>query len=121
MCNAGQIEKKLLRDSFKNEELLPYDILYRRKEAFSNGVSGAVDWYEEMIRRFIEPMISDNELLNSKYEHCPPRTKEALYYRQIFEEYYPSCANVITHLWLPPVELCGEFTDPSARILPVYV
>lgn len=47
MCDAGiPMEKALLRDSFKNEDLLPYEVLYRRKEAFSDGVSGLKrSWY----------------------------------------------------------------------------
>ncbi len=34
-----KMEKALLRDSFKDENLLPKQVLYRRKEAFSDGVS----------------------------------------------------------------------------------
>ena len=47
MCDAGiPMEKALLRDSFKDEDLLPYEVLYRRKEAFSDGVSGLKrSWY----------------------------------------------------------------------------
>ena len=47
MCDAGIVmEKALLRDSFKDEDLLPYEVLYRRKEAFSDGVSGLKrSWY----------------------------------------------------------------------------
>ena len=33
----GEIEKKLIRDAFAG--YLPVDILYRKKEAFSDGVS----------------------------------------------------------------------------------
>ncbi len=40
MCNSGIVmEKSLLRDSFYEEKLLPMEVLYRRKEAFSDGVS----------------------------------------------------------------------------------
>lgn len=41
-----KMEKALLRDSFKDEDLLPTEVLYRRKEAFSDGVSGHKrSWY----------------------------------------------------------------------------
>jgi asparagine synthase (glutamine-hydrolysing) len=40
MCDFGiDMEKALLRDAFKDEDLLPREVLYRRKEAFSDGVS----------------------------------------------------------------------------------
>ena len=34
------MEKALLRDSFAEDDLLPEEVLYRKKEAFSDGVSG---------------------------------------------------------------------------------
>lgn len=41
------MEKALLRDSFENEDLLPLDVLYRKKEAFSDGVSSKEkSWYQ---------------------------------------------------------------------------
>ncbi|MED6234182.1 hypothetical protein ATANTOWER_023894, partial [Ataeniobius toweri] len=40
------VEKHLLRDSFKGQNLIPDEILWRRKEAFSDGVmSEKKSWY----------------------------------------------------------------------------
>ncbi len=42
--------------------------------------------------------------------------KEALYYRRIFNSYYPNRDNVITHYWLPKWQK-EKIVDPSANML----
>ena len=39
MFNDGKMEKQILRDAFNKTNLLPKEVLYRKKEAFSDGVS----------------------------------------------------------------------------------
>lgn len=40
------MEKSLLRDAFAEDDLLPEEVLYRKKEAFSDGVSSnEKSWY----------------------------------------------------------------------------
>ena len=46
-----------------------------------------------------------------------PKTKEGYYYRQIFEELYPNCAQLIPYYWMPK---WTNATDPSARVLKHY-
>ena len=54
---TGQIEKKLLRDSF--EGFLPYEILYRKKEAFSDGVSAENNsWYKIITSKLNEKSLN---------------------------------------------------------------
>jgi asparagine synthase (glutamine-hydrolysing) len=40
-------------------------------------------------------------------------TKEALYYRIIFERTYNKFENIIPYFWMP--KWCGDVSDPSAR------
>ena len=49
MCNQDGVEKHLLRDSFKGLNLIPDEILWRRKEAFSDGMmSVKKSWYNSL-------------------------------------------------------------------------
>ena len=110
------IEKKLLRDSFQ-DNYLPEEILYRRKEAFSDAVSSKeVSWYQTLCKH-IDNIITDDEMkeAKNKYLHNTPRTKEALYYRKIFDEFYGGRDKLIDHYWMPMWQ--GDITDPSATIL----
>ena len=63
--------------------------------------------------------INDSELGTAaqKYPHNPPKSKEALYYRKIFEKYYPNQGHLIPYYWMPR---WTETSDPSARTLKHY-
>ena len=108
--SIDEIEKKILRDSFI--EFLPSDILYRKKEAFSDGVSGNDrSWYQviaEKLDNINIPTFKYNE------KHMCPKTKEQLYYRYLFEQKYSNRENVIPYFWMPK---WSKTTDPSARTL----
>ena len=117
------MEKWLLRESFKEGNYLPYDVLYRKKEAFSDGVSSVKRSWYSIIQEHINEMISDNEFYIAKasYTHCPPPSKESLYFRRLFEEQFGTnvdTAKVIPYFWLP--KWVGNVSEPSARILTVY-
>lgn len=107
---GNNIEKKLLRDSFL--EFLPMDILYRQKEAFSDGVSSSDrSWYKiisEKLNNIDIPKFNYND------EYLSPKTKEQMYYRYLFELNYPGRHNVIPYFWMPK---WSNTTDPSARTL----
>ena len=63
-----------------------------------------------------------NDTVGGRVVECSknvPRTKEALYYREIFNLYFGAeNRNVIPYFWLP--KWCGDVEEPSARILDVY-
>ena len=63
--------------------------------------------------------ISDEVLAaaGERFDGPTPKTKEAYYYRQIFEELYPGCGNLIPYYWMPKWIYA---TDPSQRVLPHY-
>ena len=68
--------------------LLPDEILWRNKCAFSDGVSNQKNSWHTIIKSFFDKKISNNEFENSanKYKHCPPNSKESYYYRKIFDK-----------------------------------
>jgi len=117
MYRQDYMEKKIIRDSFVG--YLPDEILYRSKEAFSDAVSSTeVNWFKTIQTRVAET-ISDEELMNTTYEFNTPKTKDALYFRNIFSEIYPGRENVIAHYWLPKFQ-ADEVHDPSATVLKCY-
>lgn len=113
------IEKYLLRAAFSDQGLIPDEILWRPKEAFSDGVSSVTRSWYEVLQSHIDVQINDEELNDAreKFTHNTPRTKEALYYRRIFEKYYPGMSKWIPYLWMPK---WITSTDPSARTLKHY-
>jgi asparagine synthase (glutamine-hydrolysing) len=52
------------------------------------------------------------------YNFLIPHTKEALYYHEIFDSYYPNQNHICPYYWLP--KLVDNGTDPSARTLKIY-
>ena len=115
------MEKYLIRKAFDTENILPQEVLWRKKEAFSDGVSSEEESWYTTITKYIDNKISDEEFLSgkNKFKHCPPESKEAYYYRKIFcEKYGDKNCEVIPNFWLP--NWCGDVKDPSARVLDVY-
>ena len=86
MCGGDKIEKGILRASF--EGYLPEEILWRQKEQFSDGVG--YSWIDSL-KAFIETQVTDQQLENAKFKFPvnTPDTKEAYFYREIFEEHFP--------------------------------
>lgn len=117
MPKTFPIEKYLLRKSFDNDDLLPQEVLWRVKEGMSDGVSSQSKGWYEIIQEHISKMYTDEEfnILKSKYTWNPPLSKEALYFREVFNKYYPDRDKTIPYYWLP--KWSGNITEPSARVL----
>jgi asparagine synthase (glutamine-hydrolysing) len=113
------IEKYLLRKSFSDRGILPDVVLWRPKEAFSDGVSSKKKAWFEHLQDTIKGKISDNMLSEAeeRFKGVVPATKEAYYYRQVFDELYPGRHSLIPRYWMP--KWC-DTTDPSARVLSHY-
>lgn len=112
------MEKTVLRIAMGDELLIPYDVLWRRKEAFSDGVStqGDKSWYEICKEKALEEMGADWEQKAKLFTHLQPKTAEACYYRVLFDRWYHGadrCA--VPYHWMP--KWSPETTDPSARTL----
>ncbi|KAL6003287.1 hypothetical protein ACLOJK_023510 [Asimina triloba] len=89
----GRIEKWVLRNAFDDDEkpYLPKHILYRQKEQFSDGVG--YSWIDGL-KEHANQQVSDAMLANASYIYPEntPMTKEAYYYRTIFEKFFPKNA-----------------------------
>ena len=111
------IEKWWLRAAFNNTGILPTSVLWRKKEAFSDGVSGKEKSWFQTIQEHIQM-----ELQNDKGEKIP--TPEAYYYKKIFTEIFGEHRiNILPSYWQPKWDASGkvvDYVDPSARTLKVY-
>lgn len=146
--SKDQPEKYIIRKAFSKEyfvnkegnSLLPEEILWRRKEAFSDGVSNTNTTTRDIIYRHIHKL-DENEDINSFIQnsnvenkeniitltkkipimkdiiHLVPETLEQLYYRYIFELNYSGCGKLIPYFWMPRYV---KASDSSARTLEVY-
>lgn len=101
-------EKTTLRQMF--EDILPNQVCWRTKDGFSDSNGSFV----KDLQAYIDIIISDEELADQPYFENPPLTKEALFYRRIFEKYYPDQGHLIPKMWLPK---WVETTDPSGELL----
>jgi asparagine synthase (glutamine-hydrolysing) len=104
----GFCEKYLLRKSIEteNNSLLPTEVLWRTKEAFSDGVSGLDrSWYEVIH----EKLMGHNSLSEKSGIEL-----EREYYMKIFEEYFPNKCDILPYFWMPKYI---SVNDPSARLI----
>ena len=113
-----RMEKHLMRSTIDQMDptLLPKEILFRKKEAFSDGVSGLNRSWYQIIQEKLE-LVDPSGELDHIYFYNPPITKEQKYYRKLFDTYYPSCDHLIPYFWMPKYV---NATDASARTLQLY-
>ena len=107
-------EKYLLRRAFSDyfedslgRQILPDEILWRRKEAFSDGVSSQ--------GRSLFIILQEKIGLKKGVE--PSIELEKIYYKEIFDNLYPNCSSILPYYWMPKYT---NATDPSARTLEIY-
>jgi asparagine synthase (glutamine-hydrolysing) len=106
-------EKWLMRRAF-DDGLLPREVLWRRKEAFSDGVSGEKAWYQIAQEKAEELKV---EVINTDCVN-PPLTAEMAYYRSVFNKWYSNFPTAtVPYFWMPR---WTNATDPSARTLAIY-
>jgi len=106
-----RIEKYLFRKAF--EDIMPHELVWRAKTAFSDGVGCAENPWNQTIKNYMDTKYTDAEFkqLCKKYIINPPYDKESLYYREIFESHYPNKDTTIPYFWKQP--FMNE-QDPSA-------
>ena len=117
--NDNNCEKYFIRKAIEiyDSKLLPNEVLWRTKEAFSDGVSSKnKSWFEIIQESDIVSNIDDT--LNLNKMHNNPITKEQIYYRNIFDKLYPNCNNLIPYFWMP--KFIKNAHDSSARTLNIY-
>jgi len=113
--NYAQYEKYLLRRSFDTAhyenctQLLPNEILWRKKEAFSDGVASQSG---RSLFQILQEYISTELNMPACIE------TEKFYYKSIFEKFFPHVSYVVPYMWMPKYN--ADATDPSARTLSTY-
>ena len=122
MPKTHNMEKYLFRKSFNDLNLLPDEVLWRKKEAFSDGVSSKERSWFQMIQEHIDKKFEIKSYDLPDNIKIPP-TKEAHYYLYQFIKYFgKDRINVLPHYWQPKwtIKKGDSFIDPSARVLDVY-
>ena len=113
------IEKWWLRKAFDGYDIIPDEVLWRKKEAFSDGVSSKEKSWYTIIQDMCEEMITSEDMV--KYQ---TPSKEACYFKKKFIEKFNDRTNIIPRYWLPrwngDGQLVTQYMDPSARVLDVY-
>ena len=110
------------------DNLLPKQVLWRTKEAFSDGVSKQTkSWFEiiqDHVKKETYGHISERVKKNiltsmNPYRFNKPQTLEQLHYRDIFTKHYKSASaqKSIPYFWMPKFV---KATDASARVLDIY-
>jgi asparagine synthase (glutamine-hydrolysing) len=122
-------EKYLLRKAFDRKigfkfdcnlilnDVLPQEVLWRKKEAFSDGVSKKTRSLYEIIQEHVSNMGNLPIFYAIHYDHNNPDTKEKQYYRYLYESYYSGTEKVVPYFWMPK---WVNATDASARTLDIY-
>jgi asparagine synthase (glutamine-hydrolysing) len=113
--NNSYVEKYLLRMSFTSEyfknangqQILPDSVLWRKKEAFSDGVTSQ--------GRSLFWILQEKIALKEGVE--PSIESEKKYYKDIFDAVYPNCDKIVPYFWMPKYI---DAKDPSARTLTFY-
>jgi len=144
----GQCEKFLLRNAFcqenylnvRGQPLLPGEILWRRKEAFSDGVSKHSRSLYQIIQEHCTRKLTEDDYheysptvhneedvvesicrLNPEMfhlnGHLVPKTTEQYYYRKLFERFYRGMGHIVPYFWMPKYV---DAKDASARTLELY-
>jgi len=125
MIAAGRIEKHILREAFA--DLLPAEIAWRQKEQFSDGVG--YGWIDA-VKDFTAAQVSDAEMARAagRFPFNTPASKEAYWFRSVFERHFPlasaertvpggptvACSTPEAVLWDKALQ---EMNDPSGRAM----
>jgi asparagine synthase (glutamine-hydrolysing) len=109
-------EKYLFRKAF-DKGYLPDEILWRKKEAFSDGVSSKNRSWYKIIDELVQNQKNVQFDIDKIYEHNIPDTIEKLYYRTLFEKKYKNQGHIIPYFWMPKYV---DASDASARSLDIY-
>ena len=125
MITPGRIEKQVLREAFS--DLLPEEIAWRQKEQFSDGVG--YGWIDA-VKDFTAAQVSDAEMARAagRFPFNTPASKEAYWFRTVFERHFPlasaertvpggptvACSTPEAVLWDQALQ---QMNDPSGRAM----
>ena len=118
------MEKNFIRSAFAGAypDLLPLQVLWRKKEAFSDGVSSTEDSWFTMVQTYMNKKVPNDVFDDYLREYSEKLgfidTKEACYYWMRFIDCHGFNTKIIPYYWLP--KWSGLTKEPSARTLKVY-
>jgi len=128
--HGARMEKHLLRSAFEGQGLIPDEVLWRQKEQFSDGVG--YSWIDSL-KEVADQQVSDEDFQQaaSRWPVNTPATKEAYFYRSIFQKEFPSedaaktvpggpsvaCSTPTALAWDKSFR---EAADPSGRAVGVH-
>ena len=118
--NRHGMGKYLIRKAFAEDKLLPENILWRQKAAFSDAVGHSMvdDLKEYAAQKY---SLGEMAMKCAEYDHARPFTQESLLYRELFEKFYPGQSGMVVDFWMPNKTWPGcDVDDPSARVLKNY-
>jgi asparagine synthase (glutamine-hydrolysing) len=127
MITKDRIEKYILRKAFDTtgevgkKPYLPQHILYRQKEQFSDGVGyGWIDALKDEAKKLVTDEQMDEANIRKEkpwWGDDIPDSKEAYWYRCMFDEHFPpQCAASVVR-WMPT---WSNQTDPSGRAIATH-
>jgi asparagine synthase (glutamine-hydrolysing) len=118
-----RMEKWILRKAF--EDMLPESVAWRQKEQFSDGVG--YNWIDTL-KNMASSLVSDEQFTKAakRFPGNTPMSKEEYYYREIFEDLFPSDSAAKTVPSAPSIacstpialewdEAFKKMIDPSGR------
>ena len=117
MPSTTGIEKDILRSSFDEFDLMPKNVLWRQKDAFSDAVG--YNWVS-ILKDMSEHYVSDTEFNNRKtiFSVDTPQTKEDYLYRKMYVEMFGDRQLGSNGKWLP--RWVDGISDPSATYLRLH-
>jgi asparagine synthase (glutamine-hydrolysing) len=119
LITKERMEKYILRKAFDDEKdpFLPKEVLWRQKEQFSDGVG--YSWIDTLVAHAVAKVSDD--MFEKRQERFPldtPTTKEAYFFRQIFEQHFHHpYARKTVQAWVPT---WGTSKDPSGRAQKIH-
>ncbi|KAK5171257.1 asparagine synthetase [Saxophila tyrrhenica] len=127
MITKDRIEKYILRKAFDTTDepgakpYLPSNILWRQKEQFSDGVGyGWIDGLkDEAAKNVSDEQMKEENMKRDKPQWGDdlPDSKEAYWYRCMFDEHFPPyCASTVMR-WTPT---WSKQSDPSGRAIATH-
>ena len=114
-------EKYLLRSAFAGKGIIPDEVIWRQKEAFSDGVSLQTESWHDIIKAYVS-QFRENECGIQEWGPQPDNEEAMFIYKNYVKHYgeYPVYLNT-PHYWLPRwVEYKDGKIDPSARNINAY-
>ena len=105
-CPRNGIEKYHLRKAIEvtYPDLIPSEVLWRQKEAFSDGVSSLKEktWVDEL-KDYAEFSITDEQFQAEAKTYNPqPMFKDALLLRRIYQKFYGNITpQLVSKYWVP--------------------